>query len=457
MPFYDNSNTSWDRLNRRSSVVTSDGVEVSITNTTEESDNTNGISPTETDEEYVKLTSDINTHESEMRRLMRANGIYEPEDMKYWTTFYRYPRIDPFNHVQGAREYAFFTKPDLPILRYQTETGFDYNKSGWLSDAASQFPYFNWLYSHGYLYTVLENLCYGTSDGSSEKNCPFVRILSNRKTSNIDIPDLAVDELETAQNMFGSRILYPKSSISSDENVDFTIEFEDTRYLEIYNYFKTWDYARQLKWLGLLPPKKEYILNKILYDHISIFRFLVDDDGETILHFSKFTGVFPKTISRSSFSEIPQSGPLKVTIGFKLSGFFEDMEPNILSDFNTLVANWKDGTMTNPTYNEIPLWDDSIGAMSGESGDYPYIYYPKEPDWRGYKLPMLKWSTNTGNDPAVSWANQDTNTKSVVETTTDEIQNVANTIGSYAGITFNKDMTPEELEKATEAKRMNKF
>ena len=113
--------------------------------------------------------------------------------------------------------------------------------------------------------------------------------------------------------------------------------------------------------------------------------------------------------------------------------------------------------MTNPTYNEIPLWDDSIGAMSGESGDYPYIYYPKEPDWRGYKLPMLKWSTNTGNDPAVSWANQDTNTKSAVETTTDEIQNVANTIGSYAGITFNKDMTPEELEKATEAKRMNKF
>ena len=60
MPFYDNSNTSWDRLNRRSSVVTSDGVEVSITNTTEESNNTNGISPTETDEEYVKLTSDIN-------------------------------------------------------------------------------------------------------------------------------------------------------------------------------------------------------------------------------------------------------------------------------------------------------------------------------------------------------------------------------------------------------------
>lgn len=346
-------------------------------------------------EDIVKLKSDVLSHESEMRRTMRANGIYEPDDLKYWTTFYRLPRIDPFNHVQGAREYVFFTKPDLPILRYNDGSPDDKSKSGWLSNEASQIPYFNWLYSHGYLYTVLENLCYGASDGSSGRSCPFVRILSNRKTSNIDIPDIAVDELETAQNMFGSRILYPKSSISSDENIDFSVEFEDTRYLEIYNYFKTYDIARQLSWLGLLPPKKSYIINKILYSHMSVFRFLVDDDGETIIHFSKFTGVFPKSISRSSFSEIPQSGPLKVTIGFKLSGFFEDMEPNILSDFNSLVSLWKKGSTTEaPPNNESPLWDDYIGMPSGENVDYPYIEFPKEADWRGYKLPLLKWGTD---------------------------------------------------------------
>ena len=343
-------------------------------------------------EDIVKLKSEVLSHESDMRKTMRANGIYEPDDLKYWSTFYRLPRLDPFNHVQGAREYVFFTKPDLPILRYNDGSPDDQSKSGWLSAEASQIPYFNWLYSHGYLYTVLENLCYGASDGSSGRSCPFVRILSNRKTSNIDIPDIAVDELETAQNMFGSRILYPKSSISSDENIDFSVEFEDTRYLEIYNYFKTYDIARQLSWLGLLPPKKSYIINKILYSHMSIFRFLVDDDGETILHFSKFTGVFPKSISRSSFSEIPQSGPLKVTIGFKLSGFFEDMEPNILSDFNSLISLWKKGSMTAaPPENEVDIWDESISAVSGENVDYPYIVFPKEADWRGYKLPLLKW------------------------------------------------------------------
>ena len=200
--------------------------------------------------------------------------------------------------------------------------------------------------------------------------------------------------------MFGSRILYPKSSISSDENIDFSVEFEDTRYLEIYNYFKTYDIARQLSWLGLLPPKKSYIINKILYSHMSVYRFLVDDDGETILHFSKFTGVFPKSISRSSFSEIPQSGPLKVTIGFKLSGFFEDMEPNILSDFNSLISLWKKGSVTAPPpENEVDIWDEEIGAPSGENVDYPYIVFPKEADWRGYKLPLLKWGKDEPESP----------------------------------------------------------
>ena len=69
-------------------------------------------------EDIIKLKSEVLSHESDMRKTMRANGIYEPDDLKYWSTFYRLPRLDPFNHVQGAREYVFFTKPDLPILRY---------------------------------------------------------------------------------------------------------------------------------------------------------------------------------------------------------------------------------------------------------------------------------------------------------------------------------------------------
>jgi len=45
-------------------------------------------------------------------------------------------------------------------------------------------------------------------------------------------------------------------------------------------------------------------------------------------------------------------------------------------------------------YYRSPLWDDYIGMPSGENVDYPYIEFPKEADWRGYKLPLLKWGTD---------------------------------------------------------------
>jgi hypothetical protein len=44
-----------------------------------------------------------------------------------------------------------------------------------------------------------------------------------------------------------------------------------------------------------------------------------------------------------------------------------------------------------PPENEVDIWDESISAVSGENVDYPYIVFPKEADWRGYKLPLLKW------------------------------------------------------------------
>lgn len=324
-------------------------------------------------ESYNKIKEDIAESEGLLRKTMRANGIYEKRDMQYCHSFYRFPRIDPFNYVEGAREYVFFTKPDLPIL---AATG--------LSAEASAIPYFNFLYTNGYANTVLSDLCY---NNSRIDNCPFVRILSNRKVSNIDIPDIVVEELETAQNAFGTKILYPKSSMKSDEDIDFSVEFEDTKYLEVYNFFKAYDLFRQLKWLGVMKPNNLYINHKILYDHMSMYKFLVDVDGDTILFYAKLTGIYPKTISRSTFSEIPDKGPLKVTVGFKSSGWLEDIEPNILSDFNRLILQWRNGR----SYEEVDIWDNDIMAISGENVDFPYIERDNTPTIDGYYQYRLKW------------------------------------------------------------------
>lgn len=354
----------------------------------------------------IKLQQDMTLATSLLRRTMRAAGIYNKEDMRYRDTFYRFKRIDPFHIIEGATEYLFFVKPDLNILDgggdlttyadyYVSDSGG--TKGRGIPGGVATVPYFQELASRGYLNTVLADLCYSNSL-SYGNNCPFVKMLSNRKTSNMDIPDIVVDELETAQNMYGSRIFYAKSSLKSDEDVEFTIDFEDTQYLEIYHFFKAYDIYRQLMWLGVVSPTTSHIENKILADHMSIFKFLIDTDGETILHYSKATGVFPKSINRSTFSEVQDRASVKITVTFKLSGWFEDMEPSILSDFNLLVKQWiAPNTEGKAPVNEAPIWDEEIGMISGEPVSYFYVtdapgYMQDTPgfDSSGYNRYLLK-------------------------------------------------------------------
>lgn len=340
--------------------------------------NTGKIS-VEEEQELEQIKTDLNS-DNLIKKTMRAHGIFEASDMRYNTEFYPIQRNDPFNRVDGTREIVFFTKPSLPFLK---------NNTGELKDEFAGTSYFNNLYSRGYTRTLVD-LSYPNGGVGTDPACPFIHILTNRITAPIDIPDIAVDELETAQNMWGTRLLYPKSSISSDEGLDFTCEFEDTKYLEIYHLFKAWDLYRQGKWWGIFSPDKSYITNKILYDQISVYKFTVANDGETLLHWCKWIGVYPKNISRSSFSEIPREGPLKITVSFKLSGWFEDMEPNIISDFNQLVFDWA-GTITKEHIYDI--WSNDIGMVSQDNVMYPFIV-KGEPNSDGYTPYYFEWTRN---------------------------------------------------------------
>ena len=344
-----------------------------------------------------ELINDMNSEDSALRRTLNANGIFRASDMKYNEAFYRFSR--------------------LPLVIDSEAT----SAKGFLTEPAKIIPYFTDLAeSEGYRKSVFCNLSYS---GSKEHDgCPFIRILSNRKTSNMDIPDIQVEELETAANLYGTKIIYPKGSGSNDEGIDFTVEFEDTRFLEIYHLFKVWDYYRSLKWYGVISPasflkeyganKKQrasdglleaaanhvegamdlirqsfmdpdqsygkverdyvgYIFHKVLHDHIRVFKFLIDNDGESILYAASAIGCYPKTIQRSSFSEIPDRGPLKISIGFKVSGWFDDILTNVVRDFKAIVNSWKSQSECEENYH--PLYDPEIGYISQELVDVPFI------------------------------------------------------------------------------------
>lgn len=247
---------------------------------------------------------------------------------RIFTSFNKYNDLDPYNRLMGAREYLFFTRPDLHILGAADGTNIDT-----LNPDLANIPFFIDLkarFPH-----VIKELQYSTN-----KNYPFMYSLSNRVNGNLDLPSTTSVDIDIPSNMYGTDYEYRGSSESGDDNHSFSLEFEDTKYADIYMLFKTYDVYEQLKRIGMVAPMNNYVRNKVLHDQISVFKFIVDEDLSTIIHFSKLTGVFPVSLPRDTFSSSDFANGLTFSVNFK-AAFVEDMEPLIISDFNELMKGYK--------------------------------------------------------------------------------------------------------------------
>lgn len=304
--------------------------------------------------------------EVEFDKYIKQNGIINASDTDRYRRFARHAKIDPYNRIFGpTKEFAFFTKPDLQIFKPGNDI---------LSRSMSNSPLFT--YARLRYVDVLKQLSY-----SNDTSMPFVNLLSNYKVSNIDLPDIGVNnDYETAKNILGSSIFYRGTSYESDENHEFSVEFVDTKRLEVYMFFRLYDEYERMKHYGLLYepyPKidadgtyktflEKYTFKKVLHDQMSVYKFTVGEDGETIIHFAKFIGVYPKTVPRTAFSDPSDSGEVRFTVSFKAS-FVEDMDPNILTDFIYLTGLMPKGDPSKGGF--IP----ELGGWSGDWMTRPYI------------------------------------------------------------------------------------
>ena len=210
---------------------------------------------------------------------------------------------------------------------------------------------------------------------------PFITLLSNTINAPVELPSIsATKNIETGANAFGTTITYRGTSHPTDEAVTFSTEFVDNRYLETFMYFKIFDEYEKQKLLGRVTPvNKRYIYDKILSDQIAIYRIDVAEDGESILYFAKWTGCFPTNVPSDVLSDIENiTGNLTLNISWHAQ-FFDDMDLNILSDFNALVARrapqyFKDET----DKSDIPLYDPVTHMSNGEWAHVPYIATIKE-------------------------------------------------------------------------------
>lgn len=303
---------------------------------------------------HTLIGSNINISDrsADIAKLIRANGIYDKHEMDWYNKFNRFGVIDPYNAVTTTKEYIFFTKPDLNIL----------TSSGDLNPKLKNEPFFIDAYQR--YRPLMEQLQYSYS----YKSGPFLAIISNSVTSGLDLPGVSAATVETSENVYGTHITYRGSTAASHHDVDFSLEFLDTKYLEVYMLFRIYDEYEELKALGKVSPRTDQILNKVLHDQMTAYKIVVGEDGMTILYYARITGVFPLGTNREAFSDMNNSDGQKLSISFH-GHSVKDMDPRILSSFNFIVSSRVSGK------NDLPLYDRTNKHVEGSWSSCPYIMY----------------------------------------------------------------------------------
>lgn len=324
------------------------------------------------------FTDDDIYNQSAFASLRHYNGLYYSNEIDLYNQMYRFRILNPDTAVSNFKEVLFFTKPDLSILTRGDDMGDYPSLTNDLEEALAIRPF--WTELNSSMKNTIRML-----QGSLDRYDPFNRLLQNTVTSSIDIPALESEAVETASNMYGVNLSYRGSSEASDDSFSFSLEFRDTRWLDVYYFFRAYEEYETLKHHGLVAPWKPYIEQKILHDQFSIYKFLLDDDMETIRYYAKYYGVYPTSLPRDTFSQSSFENGITYNINFK-AAFYEDMNPEILYDFNDLTdVIWREGLYDIEVYNSTL---DRVDTRSATAARIVKVSNDSNPKGFEYKL---KW------------------------------------------------------------------
>lgn len=359
-------------------------------------------------DDTIRVEDGPNFTIANMYSTMASNKIFPKEDLLVYDKVSRFGYIDFYNIDQVSREYLFFTKPDLNIFNNN-------GGNGWLDDGGaplSNVSFDEYTQLNPDLQNIpffvdaserypksLRQLQYSVRSNDSERpRVPFMYLLTNTVTSKLDLPSLSAESKDVTPNIMGTTMQIRSHSYKSDTGYDFTLSFTDSSYLELYTLIKAYDeYTRLLK-LGLVSPRYDQIVNRVIPEQFSIYKFLVGSDGETILFWAKLTGCYFTDVPRSDMSDPGEDG-FKYSVSFHAQ-FVEDSNPMILSDFNRTTLNC--GMTKQPVINQI------TGDINNNWAVYPRIekvYTTSDPraQRRASSHTFNRDGYNKGHDYRLKW------------------------------------------------------
>lgn len=276
--------------------------------------------------EQVKSSGDLM---DSLTGIYHANGIFRHDEIDIYNKRYRFGLINPYESIGTVREYLFFTKPDLNIYPRNDRNGIP---DQMLAKYLRSQPFWTEMASR-YL-GVLRCL----QSSISLNGDPFNHLLENSVQSNLEVPPLSAEMIETPNNMYGVGYTYRGSSEAGNDTYNFSLEFKDTKWKPVYNFFQAYEDYETLKHHGVLQPWAYYRWAKVLYDQYAIYKIMVDDDGETILYCGKAYGVKSKSLPRDAWSNTDFANGLSYSIDFE-AAFYDD-KPNVMYEFNDLAREF---------------------------------------------------------------------------------------------------------------------
>ena len=307
----------------------------------------------------------------EWNHFIRANKMAYQDRNNWHYMFNRMQFANPYYAINQPIEYIFFTKPNLNILKPGGKQ---------LNENLRNDPF--WVKMKSEYRRVISDLQEDARrDGNDMDRHVFIPMLTNAVMNNMDLPTITAETTETAATIYGTTIEYRNSSRKSTEGFDFSLEFYDNPWGDLLHFLLMYDKYEDLKSLGIVGPPSEadnltgtYRINKLLHDQFSVYKFVVSgDDRETLLYWTKATGVYIKNVPLDPFTQ-PKEGLQTYSVDFHAQFIDAGMNPYTLYDFNKRCIEYFGGDPLSKKVNAdyVPM-ANKRGEANGGWRSHPYI------------------------------------------------------------------------------------
>lgn len=183
---------------------------------------------------------------------------------------------------------------------------------------------------------LTKSLTYDT-ESELHTSSQFIKLLSNNFLG-LDGKDLTAKTFDIGETFYGYKQMVSGPYIDSIVGDMINIRYVEQKYLPVIQLHKLWMEYREHVGRGLMVPTKETIKNGE-YDFLSsLYYFITDFDGSTILYYARYTGIVPVSNPYSSLIANYREGHdiPDISIEYAFS-YKEDMNPDILMSFNKLI------------------------------------------------------------------------------------------------------------------------